>query len=79
MPNSILMKFIFISILQLIRLASNTNNQTFTPANPVAYKLIWSDEFTTEGPPDPVKWKFETGFVKNEEAQWYQRENSGWQ
>ena len=76
MSNSLIMKFIFISILQLIGLASNTNDQTFIPANPDTYKLVWSDEFNTEGPPDTGKWKFERGFVRNEEAQWYQHENT---
>ncbi|MFN8345217.1 MAG: glycoside hydrolase family 16 protein [Spirosomataceae bacterium] len=40
------------------------------------YQLIWSDEFDKEGVPDPTKWEFETGFSRNEEAQWYQKENA---
>ncbi len=40
------------------------------------YKLIWSDEFTKNGIPDTTKWQFENGFVRNEEAQWYQKENA---
>jgi beta-glucanase (GH16 family) len=40
------------------------------------YELVWSEEFNTNGPPDPQKWKFESGFVRNEEAQWYQSENA---
>lgn len=39
-------------------------------------KLMWSDEFNTEGVPDTTKWQFESGFVRNEEAQWYQKENA---
>ena len=39
-------------------------------------KLVWSDEFNTEGVPDTTKWHFESGFVRNEEAQWYQKENA---
>ncbi|MEY4546759.1 MAG: hypothetical protein RL685_2954 [Pseudomonadota bacterium] len=28
------------------------------------------------GPPSPANWSFETGFVRNEEAQWYQAGNA---
>lgn len=40
------------------------------------YQLIWSDEFNREGSPDTTKWRFETGFVRNNEMQWYQKENA---
>ena len=40
------------------------------------WKLIWSDEFSTNGPPDPANWNFERGFVRNNELQWYQPENA---
>ena len=41
-----------------------------------AYQLVWSDEFNEDGPPDPTKWNFEHGFVRNHELQWYQAENA---
>ena len=40
------------------------------------WKLIWSDEFDTDGLPDPAVWEPERGFVRNHEAQWYQGENA---
>ena len=40
------------------------------------YKLVWSDEFNKQGRPDSSKWNYEKGFVRNEEAQWYQTENA---
>lgn len=40
------------------------------------YKLIWHDEFDKAGPPDPENWNYEHGFVRNEELQWYQKENA---
>ncbi len=40
------------------------------------YKLVWSDEFDTDGRPDSTKWAYERGFVRNEELQWYQPENA---
>lgn len=40
------------------------------------YQLVWSDEFTVDGIPDEKNWNYETGFVRNQEAQWYQKENA---
>ena len=40
------------------------------------YTLVWSDEFTGDGPLDPAHWAYETGFVRNQELQWYQPENA---
>jgi beta-glucanase (GH16 family) len=40
------------------------------------YRLVWADEFDHDGRPDPQNWTYETGFVRNEEAQWYQPENA---
>ena len=39
-------------------------------------KLVWSDEFVNDGHPDSSNWTYETGFVRNEEAQYYQSENA---
>lgn len=40
------------------------------------WKLVWSDEFNTSGPPDSANWDYEHGFVRNKELQWYQPENA---
>jgi len=40
------------------------------------WKLVWSDEFDRDGRPDSAKWTYETGFVRNQELQWYQPENA---
>jgi beta-glucanase (GH16 family) len=40
------------------------------------YKLVWADEFNTQGKPDSANWSYEEGFVRNEELQWYQKENA---
>jgi beta-glucanase (GH16 family) len=43
---------------------------------PDGYKLVWSDEFNTDGAPDPKNWNYEKGFVRNNELQWYQSNNA---
>jgi len=40
------------------------------------YKLVWEDDFSKDGQPDPVKWDYEIGFIRNQEPQWYQPENA---
>jgi beta-glucanase (GH16 family) len=40
------------------------------------YKLVWADEFNTNGKPDTSNWKYEHGFVRNNEAQWYREQNA---
>ena len=35
------------------------------------WKLVWADEFNYQGLPDPAKWGYETGFVRNHESQYY--------
>lgn len=34
-------------------------------------KLVWSDEFDTSGVPDSSKWGYETGYIRNNEMQYY--------
>jgi beta-glucanase (GH16 family) len=46
-----------------------------TPKDYPGYTLVWHDEFEQDGRPDPANWTFETGFVRNQELQWYQPEN----
>ena len=57
------------------------NPAAFSPDNthPKAIqgmKLIWNDEFNTNGKPDPNYWRYEKGFVRNQETQWYQTDNA---
>lgn len=40
------------------------------------YTLVWHDEFNKGRLPDSADWRYERGFVRNEEAQWYQTENA---
>lgn len=44
--------------------------------NEPEYKLVWSDEFNHDGRPNPKNWTYEEGFVRNEELQWYDKNNA---
>ncbi len=41
------------------------------PAENNGMQLVWSDEFDGEGRPDSTKWRYETGFCRNHEDQFY--------
>ncbi|MER0438075.1 glycoside hydrolase family 16 protein [Emticicia sp. W12TSBA100-4] len=72
--------FIFCFFLSI----SNSFGQKINPLLPdfskakviEGLKLVWQDEFNEIGKPNPKFWKFEKGFVRNEELQWYQEENA---
>ncbi|SDC15248.1 glycoside hydrolase family 16 protein [Niabella drilacis] len=40
------------------------------------YRLVWADEFNKPGRVDTSVWRFEKGFERNHELQWYQEENA---
>lgn len=40
------------------------------------YTLLWHDEFNGTGAPNSEMWRFEEGFVRNEEDQWYKSDNA---
>ena len=40
---------------------------------PAGWKLVWSDEFDKPGAPDPNKWDYEVGYIRNNELQYYTR------
>lgn len=42
-----------------------------TIANAQQWQLVWSDEFDYTGLPNPEKWGYEEGFVRNHEMQYY--------
>lgn len=55
---------------------SQADSPTRDPYASDGYKLVWADEFNRDGSPDPAKWTYEHGFVRNRELQWYQPENA---
>ena len=45
-----------------------------TTADAGEWKLVWSDEFDRAGLPDPARWSYETGSIRNHERQFYTRD-----
>jgi len=46
----------------------------YTQSNGTHRKVIWADEFNYSGLPDPKKWTYEEGFVRNKEPQYYTKQ-----
>ena len=42
-------------------------------AGPSTHTPVWQDDFDRDGLPDPARWDYETGRVRNREAQYYTR------
>jgi beta-glucanase (GH16 family) len=59
-------------LIPSVALAQTTQPAT-APVAPTAEKwnLVWSDDFQYTGLPDPKKWGYEEGFVRNKESQYY--------
>jgi beta-glucanase (GH16 family) len=69
------------TIAQILGCAALAAVSSQTPAPvlsvpPAAYSLVWADEFDADGAPNPRNWAYESGFVRNQELQWYQPENA---
>ena len=67
-------KSIFITCIALLMMSCGSTNQSPKPypGNSGKYtQLVWSDEFDGTGLPDPEKWSYEKGYVRNREMQYY--------
>ncbi len=55
--------------------ACNATDSAQSPAAPARARDIpvWQDEFDGAGQPDPGRWDYEVGFVRNKERQYYTR------
>jgi beta-glucanase (GH16 family) len=75
---------IFLTLFSLFALTETSSCQNTyqfkpdfsAPVDFIGMKLIWNDEFNNTGKPDPANWTYETGFVRNEELQWYSKDNA---
>ncbi len=64
-------RFFLAAICCGIFIASTAQNMLPNAATIGGRKLVWSDEFNYNGLPDPKKWGYEEGFVRNKEPQFY--------
>ncbi|WP_338874714.1 glycoside hydrolase family 16 protein [Spirosoma sp. SC4-14] len=70
-------QYVYSLIAALLLLTTTSYAQRAPVAqSDTAWRLVWSDEFNTNGPPSSQNWTFETGFVRNHEHQWYQPQNA---
>jgi beta-glucanase (GH16 family) len=73
------MRPLLTAAIGLLLCTFNLAAQTVSDVSPPpGWKLVWADEFDQPGAPDPTKWVYEKGHVRNNEAQYYtdnRREN----
>ncbi len=67
---------LFLVTCCLISNATNPYKPDKKLAEISGWELIWHDEFSKLSKPDTTKWRYETGFVRNEELQWYSENNA---
>jgi beta-glucanase (GH16 family) len=81
------MMLLFVAAAQAVLLTSAVPARTAIPRSaegdtashrspPPGYELVWADEFSRDGWPDPRNWTYERGFARNQELQWYQADNA---
>ncbi len=71
MLQSFTITLLLILIVALTEARSSAAESKPPAIPPPGYKLVWSDDFDYTGPPDPTKWTYEKGFVRNNEPQLY--------
>lgn len=68
----ILVYIVLCIILSACAAAEPTPFSITTPGG--MWDLVWADEFDYEGLPDPEKWGYEVGYIRNDELQYYTEE-----
>ena len=76
LPRTVAVFLVGLSCSLGTSVASAQATETEQPVVKTNWQLVWSDEFEQDGRPDPAKWRYEFGFVRNQELQWYQPENA---
>jgi beta-glucanase (GH16 family) len=77
-----LIKLIFLAFLvqisaTIIAQKPNPNTPDFSAPKVIpGMTLVWNEEFNINGKPDSAFWRYERGFVRNQELQWYQPDNA---
>jgi len=71
-----LARTLMLSITAFLGLPVFSAEPVVLPTRDESWNLVWSDEFNQDGKPDTQNWRYEVGFQRNNEAQWYQTENA---
>lgn len=64
------------SVVLVAQTVDPTKPDESIPAKIDGMALAWNDEFNKDGKPDAASWRYENGFVRNQELQWYQSDNA---
>lgn len=76
MNNKIVSKFGSWSLGVILMILFGCAPKQSKPSKIQGYELKWNDEFNIDGSPNKKNWDYEVGFVRNNENQWYQKENA---
>jgi beta-glucanase (GH16 family) len=71
-----LLLFTLIIIGTVAQAANPFSPDSSVPKTISGMKLVFSEEFNYTGKPDSTIWGYETGFKRNNELQWYHRDNA---
>lgn len=76
--NSILLLLSICIPANLFSQKTDPFSPDFTSPPPVpGMNLVWTEEFNEGEKPHPSSWRYEIGYVRNQELQWYQPDNAG--
>lgn len=76
MKNRFLFSMGFLTYFIFLLISYSCASKKSIPDTIYDYHLVWSDEFNSDGNPNENNWNYELGFIRNEEDQWYQKENA---
>ena len=62
---------VYLSLVVVVGLLAGRAVGQEAVGDPPGWRLVWADEFDYTGLPDPAKWDYEVGFVRNDELQYY--------
>ena len=66
-PHAAFMAAVILTAYPSLSTAHSGHKKT-EASPPEGYNLVWSDEFNTDGLPDPTKWNYDT--YRNKEGWW---------
>lgn len=76
MNNKIISNSVFCVSAMILMLLFGCATKDSKPSKIQGFELKWNDEFNNNGSPNKKNWNYELGFVRNNENQWYQKDNA---